>query len=164
MTPSNNARPKSQYTVFLCRLDSGNSSCSCPSVFSRCAGRCWLPLGEVPNVSEALQACADLEVAAHLATPRSAEENQCVALLAFGTSVLVALGFSGGPTVESLVGEDGCGPPEYTNWDVDAGEPQFSDSPSCVFMSADTRLWYDAGCAGSTQFICQLEHCYRPEC
>ena len=98
---------------------------------------------------------------AHLATPRTAEENQCVTDAVVASHV-VWLGYRGGETEESFAREDGCGALSYTNWY--AGQPDLEDEKNCVDVSGGTGVWFDASCATSRHVVCQLQNCYRPQC
>ncbi|KAF0309105.1 hypothetical protein FJT64_019707 [Amphibalanus amphitrite] len=62
--------------------------CACPAGFSRCAGRCLKKLDHKVNYTEAESQCAAL--GAHLAVPRSNEENQCAKSIAGNSSILSA--------------------------------------------------------------------------
>ncbi|KAF0306433.1 hypothetical protein FJT64_002463 [Amphibalanus amphitrite] len=67
-----------QQGIYLSALrlpDAFNVSCACPAGFSRCAGRCLMRLDRVFVYTDAESQCAAL--GAHLAVPRSDEENQC---------------------------------------------------------------------------------------
>ncbi|XP_043197554.1 snaclec botrocetin subunit beta-like [Amphibalanus amphitrite] len=140
--------------------------CSCPDGFSRCAGRCYGFVNETVNFTAAAENCAAL--GAHLATPRSAEENLCYSNASSGFVLRSGswMGYRGNSSLAAFVGEDGCGPVgNYSNFFV---EPTSFDDNQCVLTSdtsaEDGKVWMNVPCAFISAFVCQLEFCYRPEC
>ncbi|KAF0311328.1 CD209 antigen-like protein C [Amphibalanus amphitrite] len=79
-------------------------SCACPAGFSRCAGRCLKRLDVTVNYIEAESQCAALD--AHLAVPRSDEENQCAINASLDRPVW--LGLTDVVTEGQFVGADCC--------------------------------------------------------
>ncbi|KAF0314231.1 hypothetical protein FJT64_015334 [Amphibalanus amphitrite] len=84
---------------------------------SRCAGRCLKRLNLAVNYDEAQSQCDAL--GAHLAVPRSDEENQC-AIDAAGANI-VWLGFNDVVTENQFVADDGCGPILSAESEIDCG-------------------------------------------
>ncbi|KAF0292305.1 Asialoglycoprotein receptor 1 [Amphibalanus amphitrite] len=86
---------------------SGSSTerCACPAGFSRCAGRCLRVLPDLAVYADAEQACAALS--AHLAVPRSEQENQCAQQMIGGGPVW--LGVSDRSVSMHWEAADGCG-------------------------------------------------------
>ena len=66
--------------VSALRQVDANWRCSCPSGFIACAGRCYARLHRAVEYGQAEKDCAS--IGAHLAVPRSRNQNLCVAGLA----------------------------------------------------------------------------------
>ena len=129
----------------------------CPAGFYRCAGRCWhrYQLDQFVDHPAAAQYCANL--GAHLATPRTEEENLCPGIVS-GSYSLYWLGYQSSDDV--LIGADGCGPANYTNGIPN--EPELDDDNTCVvYKDGD---WSTAMCTSLWLVICQMPHCYQPQC
>ncbi|KAF0291725.1 Lectin BRA-3 [Amphibalanus amphitrite] len=142
-----------------------SSGCACPAGFSRCAGRCLKRLEVEANFTEAESQCA--AQGAHLAVPRSDEENQC-AMNASG-GVRVWLGLTDVITEGQFVGADGCGtvssssphwaynqPNDFKNQDFVCLVP-FSDDPW-------NAGWQDHYPDEVMLALCQLPSCYQIDC
>ncbi|KAF0299172.1 Mannose-binding protein C [Amphibalanus amphitrite] len=146
----------------------GNTSdpCACPAGFSRCAGRCLKRLDVTVNYIEAESQCAAL--GAHLAVPRSDEENQCAMIAAGGTTVW--LGLTDVVTEGQFVGADGCGTALSTDPYWGDHQPnnmngnQYYIVMGVVSNGQWNAKWNDQW--GSELFspLCQLPLCYRPDC
>ena len=150
-------------------MSPGNESspCGCPEGFTRCAGRCLRLVRDRVSYTEGETTCASL--GAHLATPRTEEENTCAADAVAAAGIAPSwlelvgnawLGYRGGRTEESFFGADGCGPITYTNWRT--GEPNLEDDDNCIMTYRGS--WYDIECTNNDYILCQLENCHRPEC
>ncbi|KAF0312101.1 Lectin BRA-3 [Amphibalanus amphitrite] len=134
-------------------------SCACPGGFSRCAGRCLIRPPQELGFTEAKAACVSL--GAHLAVPRSAEENQCVLTMAAGVDVWIGLSEHGEDGV--FVAEDGGEP--MTTVDIPfwgAGEPNNRSTVNC--MQIWQNAWDDTDCDWPQKFMCQLRLWNRPDC
>ena len=109
---------------------------------------------------EAESSCANL--GAHLATPRTAEENDCIAADVEGEQwARFWLGYRGGRSEESFVGADASGPITYNNWGTD--EPALERDDNCAAIG-ETGVWYDQPCDVARFFTCQLKNSRLPEC
>ena len=133
--------------------------CNCPTGFRRCAGRCLLLLDQLLTYTDAEAACASL--GAHLAVPRSEEENQCVLDMAGTNKVWFGITTVG----DSLVASDGlAGPlPAFRTW-WGEGEPNNYDGiEDCVNIRIGA--WNDCRCSLEEPMpLCQLKNCQRLEC
>ena len=142
--------------------------CGCPSGFSRCAGRCLKLLDDAADFESGMAACTAL--GAHLAVPRSEEENRCVLDMAEATGRYrrVLIGANDRDMEGVYVGVDGdCGPvPVFETWWNDGEPNNFSGDEDCV-MVVQGR-WYDIGCpempSSPKHPLCQLSGCYQPQC
>ena len=137
-------------------LPSGNAtdSCACPDGFSRCGGRCYHYPRLRLTYNDTETHCASL--GAHIATPRSEQDNVCISSLCMTDAWF---GFRGAMTLESFVGMDGCGGITFSNWQT--YEPSLDELDNCISGSIK---WYDDPCAMQWDTLCQLPNCYRPEC
>ncbi|XP_043205152.1 lectin BRA-3-like [Amphibalanus amphitrite] len=134
--------------------DGSTVSCACPGDFSRCAGRCLIRPPQELGFTEAKAACVSL--GAHLAVPRSAEENQCVLTMAAGVDAWIGLSEHGEDGV--FVAEDGGEP--MTTVDIPfwgAGEPNSAITYNCVQIWSVSKGWDDTSCSEQKAFICQLQ-------
>ena len=104
------------------------------------------------NYTEAEAACASL--GAHLAVPRSEEENQCVADMA-GT-VSTWLGLSDRAEEGVYAAADGGEPFSRFSPFWAPGEPTSITAANCVHMWAGYNAWDDAGCYHKKSAICEL--------
>ena len=140
--------------------------CGCPSGFSRCAGRCLKLLDETADFESGMAACAAL--GAHLAVPRSEEENRCALDMAEAPERLVLLGANDRDTEGVFVGMDGnCGPvPVFESWWTNGEPNDDGEGEDCVVILWGG--WVDVGCheipAYPKQPLCQLSDCYQPQC
>ena len=142
------------------RQDYGSSyhCSSCPDGFLRCGGHCYRLLSTLYNLNEAEAGC--LRLGAHLATPRSTEDNLCAAIAArkervwLGVTDRVREGEfdaadEGGPVVADWFSDQ----PDNNPW---AGEGRQGED--CVEMTVrDGRAgWNDANCDNENPALCQL--------
>ncbi|XP_043200171.1 uncharacterized protein LOC122369462 [Amphibalanus amphitrite] len=145
----------------------GNVSdpCACPAGFSRCAGRCLKRLDLAVTYAEAESQCAALD--AHLAVPRSDEENQCADSIA-GTS-LIWLGFNDVVTENHFVADDGCGtvPSDGPSWAIEQPHNFNGQSHGGLAPLISDNLapgWHDFLSADTLTPLCQLVYCYDSQC
>ena len=131
--------------------------CACPAGFSRCAGRCLTRLDQLLTYTEAERQCTQL--GAHLAVPRSEEENQCANS---GTVVPAWLGITDVLTENRFLGADGCGsvPSVGAMW----GFQQPNSFGDQDFVSTGWSRWNDRDGSDLCQSLCQLPLCYQPAC
>ncbi|XP_043206170.1 type-2 ice-structuring protein-like [Amphibalanus amphitrite] len=153
------------HTNGTCQLystgESSTVSCACPADFSRCAGRCLIRPPQELNFTEAKAACVLL--GAHLAVPRSEEENQCVLTMAAGVNVWMGLSEHGEDGV--FVAEDGGEPVTLGSPFWGTGEPNSAlSADNCVQIWSATQAWDDTYCSAQKAFVCQLQAWYKPEC
>ena len=130
-----------------------------------CGGRCY-HLGPSPLTYAAAEAYCE-SVGAHLATPRSLPENDCVWKLVeneVGSSG-GWLGYSGGTSDTSPhQGADGQGAPDsYTNW-ADS-QPGYENECVMLIYYAGGYKWIDrTNCQDFWPTVCQLPACSRAGC
>ncbi|XP_043208851.1 brevican core protein-like [Amphibalanus amphitrite] len=143
---------------------SGDASdpCACPAGFSRCAGRCLKRLDLAVFYPEAESQCAAL--GAHLAVPRSDEENQCA--IDAATDVEVWLGINDTVTEGQFVGADGCGTASSTGPQWVEGQPNDLSGQDFVVLFPVERGsgWADEPALSLYRPLCQLGACYQPGC
>ncbi|KAF0303753.1 Ladderlectin [Amphibalanus amphitrite] len=143
-----------------------SNRCACPAGFSRCAGRCLKRLDLAVAYTEAESQCNAL--GAHLAVPRSDEENRCAIIAAGGTTVW--LGLTDVVTEGQFVGADGCGTVPSTGPLWGTGQPNNANGnqPYVVLGLMEAGVWYsewnDYWGDESINPLCQLAVCYRPDC
>ncbi|XP_043210918.1 type-2 ice-structuring protein-like [Amphibalanus amphitrite] len=131
--------------------DDSTVPCACPVGFSHCAGRCLIRPPQELTFTEAKAACVSL--GAHLAVPRSAEENQCVLTMAAGADAWIGLSEHGEDGV--FVAEDG-GEPVFNNASFWAStEPNDDIAYNCVQMYIDSQGWDDTECGYPQGYVCQ---------
>ena len=130
----------------------------CPAGFSRCAGRCWHWLDVRVDYPAAAQYCANL--GAHLAALRTEEENLCPSIVSGGSFNPYWLGYQSSDGV--FVGDDGCGPANYTKWGLN--EPELDGDKTCVAYRRYDGKWFRDLCNNTWPAICQMPHCYQPQC
>ena len=103
---------------------------------------------------------------AHLAVPRSEQENQC-ALSAIGDR-LVWIGLNDVEADSSFVGADGCESVPSTAPVWASGEPDALDEAHHVVMvsalSPFPEGWHDNAETMLRYPLCQLPACYQPDC
>ena len=141
------------------------SKCACPAGFHRCGGRCLQQLKQKVTYPEAERLCGEL--GAHLATPRSEEENKC-AHKAAGTA-LSWLGFTDVVTQGQFLGADGCGtvPSDGPVWEP--GHPILTDDQLLyVVLVPEGALWNKGWAVNRVNNtwrpLCQLPLCYQAGC
>ena len=135
----------------------GTDTCACPDGFLRCAGRCWHWVKKFYDYTGAEQYCDGL--GAHLATPRTTEENKCLDVVSSFSYNPYWLSYQLS-TDSSYVGGDGCGQLNYTAWDE--AEPVLNDDEHC--MGYFFEHWFVKPCDTIHDVICQLPNCYQPQC
>ena len=130
----------------------------CPAGFYRCAGRCWhrYQLDQFVDHPAAAQYCANL--GAHLSTPRTEQENLCPLIVAGDSLSTFWLSYQHSDGV--YVSADGCGPLNYTKWAM--GEPILDGDRTCVVHVRN--FWYTDLCTDTRSVVCQIPHCYQPQC
>ena len=106
--------------------------------------------------------CAAL--GAHLAVPRSEQENQCAVTLSVGDDVW--LGVTDRVTEGAWIGSDTCGGVTAPASWWEPGEPNNSGdtfNADCIYIRL-TGKWADWDCPTLSFPLCQLELCYRGDC
>ncbi|XP_043200165.1 brevican core protein-like isoform X1 [Amphibalanus amphitrite] len=140
--------------------------CACPAGFSRCAGRCLKRLDLAVTYGEAESQCAAL--GAHLAVPRSDEENQC-AIDAAGTSY-AWLGFNDAVTENQFVADDGCDnvPGDSPFWAEGQPNNYLNQSHGALVPVPTSGTpeagWHDVAPSSLYRPLCQLAYCYNSNC
>ena len=142
-----------------------SSPCSCPAGFSRCAGRCLRRLDQAVTYAEAERLCTQL--GAHLAVPRSEQENQCATSATGGARVW--LGISDAITETQFVGADGCGPVPVDDPAWADGQPNdYGGQDYLALVPPADRLWapgwHDQEPEETMFTLCQLPSCYQITC
>ena len=141
----------------------GADRCSCPTGFTRCAGRCLKRLDQAVTHAEAVSLCASL--GAHLAVPRTDAENQC-AIDADGASRLW-LGWSDVITEGQFVGADGCDVMTAADPRWGGRQPDNVDDQAYVYLRPATEVdpgWHDIWGYMTYYPLCQLASCYLTDC
>ncbi|KAF0287851.1 Brevican core protein [Amphibalanus amphitrite] len=141
--------------------------CACPAGFSRCAGRCLQRLNTEVNYTTAESQCAAL--GAHLAVPRSDEENQCATELA---DAAAWLGVVQVPGVDGQYrGADGCGTvPVMDRWaDQQPDKVAFGVVEELVVLLGPGSEygwpgWHDNPASAAWPPLCQLALSYQLNC
>ena len=138
----------------------GLDECDCPEGFRVCAGRCYHRGPDKLSYTEAEAYCE--AKAAHLATPRNSNDNDCVWDLVPGEFDFGWLGYSGGTNAsDPHVGADNGTPVgPYTNWR--------RGSATYILQCVEiyNGEWNDnvSPCASNSYPLCQLRDCHRPQC
>ncbi|XP_043200166.1 CD209 antigen-like isoform X2 [Amphibalanus amphitrite] len=148
----------------ICTVNT-SEPCACPAGFSRCAGRCLKKLDHKVNYTEAENQCAAL--GAHLAVPRSNEENQCAKSIAGNSSVW--LGLNDVATENQFVGDDGCGtvPSDSPFWARRQPNNQNGQSHVALVRPDIPALqlgWHDFLPSHPVSPLCQLANCFDGSC
>ncbi|XP_043210757.1 C-type lectin domain family 4 member M-like [Amphibalanus amphitrite] len=136
--------------------------CACPAGFSRCAGRCLKRLDHKVNYTEAESQCAAL--GAHLAVPRSNEENQCAMDATLGTNLW--LGITDVVTEGQFVGADGCGTVSSSSPYWANGQPNNLNDQDYGLLAVEwpANGWHDVPAHAQHRPFCQLLACYQHGC
>ena len=141
--------PGVMWTLPFC---SAGDLCACPAGFSLCAGQCLVRLTELLNYTDAEAACASW--GAHLAVPRSAEENQCLQDMAAGADTWI--GISDRAQEGVYAAADGGEPFASDSPFWAPGEPRDTTETNCVHLWSDADAWDDYFCERVQPALCQL--------
>ncbi|KAF0310281.1 CD209 antigen-like protein E [Amphibalanus amphitrite] len=153
-----------------CRLFSGD--CRGPAVNSSqqttdhymarntCPGRCLRRLGQTSGFTKSADRCAAL--GAHLAVPRSDDENQCAMDVAVAAGKSVWLGLTDVVTEGQFVGADGCGVVSASGPQWGIGQP--NDYQGQDYVGGHPMGWNDFRETEPCYPLCQLQFCYQPGC
>ncbi|XP_043199911.1 uncharacterized protein LOC122369325 [Amphibalanus amphitrite] len=134
--------------------------CACPAGFSRCAGRCLRRLGQTFGFTKSADRCAAID--AHLAVPRSDDENQCAMDVAVAAGKSVWLGLTDVVTEGQFVGADGCGVVSASGPQWGIGQP--NDYQGQDYVGGHPMGWNDFRETEPCYPLCQLQFCYQPGC
>ncbi|KAF0304052.1 CD209 antigen-like protein E [Amphibalanus amphitrite] len=128
----------------------------------RCAGRCLKKLDHKVNYTEAESQCAAL--GAHLAVPRSDEENQCAMDATLGTNLW--LGITDVVTEGQFVGADGCGTVSSSSPYWANGQPNNLNDQDYGLLAVEwpANGWHDVPAHAQHRPFCQLLACYQHGC
>ena len=141
--------------------------CGCPAGFHRCGGRCLARQDVLISYPEAESLCDQLD--AHLAVPRSEEENTC-ARRAAGTN-RVWLGITDRDTEGQFTAADGCGvvPTDSSFWGAHQPNNRASGEDFVALAPSSHEGWapgWHDTLADDPPLrpLCQLRLCRREEC
>ena len=168
---------------------SGWPGCGCPSGFTLCAGRCYKLVETKLKRAAAKTSCENM--GAHLAVPRSPQENQCVLDLvpAWNPLSLITDPFSPVGTMTAFIGvtkkngeyegDDGsCGDvPAKADWWGPLQPSKLDLIFEILFTPLELlginldllctalgkRSWLIAHCDFALYSVCQLSNCYQPQ-